>query len=297
MQSASLPSFKDLADRYYAADDPTRKNASYLDTYTEILAARRMEPLTLLEIGVFSGASLLCWRDFLPNATIVGIDIAEPPARILGQERIHFVRGSQDDPAVLDKAANLAGGHFDMIVDDASHVGYLTKRSLHYLFPRWLVPGGWYVIEDIGASFLPHYPDGIAYSAPAWDDAQPDTREFHSSRFGMVGVVKQLIDLILHEVMTGERSYLPIRRLMVENNIAFIEKAMVDGAPWPGYIPFMTQPPPAEPAIPPAVAASLDELAAKVDALGQRVLDTEHKIGTYERVIGPFRRLRRAFRG
>ena len=144
-----------LAERYYAAGDGTRKAPSYLREYESLLAHRRDAPLRLLEIGVSSGASMLIWRDYLPRATIVGIDIADPPPRIRGQERIHFIQGSQDDPETLDRAGEAAGGRFDLIIDDASHIGYLTKRSFHHLFPRWLMPGGVYVIEDFGTGFMP----------------------------------------------------------------------------------------------------------------------------------------------
>jgi methylase of polypeptide subunit release factors len=37
---------------------------------------RRFDKPRILELGVFSGASLLIWRDYLPNATILGIDIS-----------------------------------------------------------------------------------------------------------------------------------------------------------------------------------------------------------------------------
>lgn len=138
--SDELPGLEALAERHYAAGDFTRKGPSYLRSYARLLDPRRLDNLAILELGVSSGASLLCWRDYLPKATIVGIDIAEPPARILGLDRLHFIQGSQDDPKVLERAAKIVGGAFDIIVDDASHIGYLTKRSLHYLFPRGLKP-------------------------------------------------------------------------------------------------------------------------------------------------------------
>ena len=214
-----------LADRYYAADDGNRKGPGYMREYESLLAHRRETPLRLLELGVSSGASLLIWRDYLPNATIVGIDIAEPPSRILGQDRMHFIRGSQDDPAVLDLAGETAGGLFDLIIDDASHLGYLTKRSFEYLFPRWLVPGGTYVIEDFGTGFLPAYPDGAAYVAPPDDDSVPETQCFVSHQFGMVGVVKQFIDHMMTELMTGQPPRFEIERLTILTNIAFLRKA------------------------------------------------------------------------
>ncbi len=226
-----------IADRYYAEGDGTRKAMSYFRAYEQRLAFRREKPLRILELGVSSGASLLLWRDYLPRATIIGVDIAEQPACLADQARVHFIQGSQDDPAVLDLAAQVAGGGFDLIVDDASHIGFLTKRSFNYLFPRWLLPGGCYVIEDIGTGFLPEYPDGAVYTVPPWNDAVQGTAVFQSHQYGMIGVVKQLIDHIMQELMTNTRSYLPIERITIESNIVFVDKAQRPGAPVPGSLP------------------------------------------------------------
>ncbi len=94
--------------------------------------------MKILELGVWSGASLLIWRDYQPNATIIGIDILPAPTAVQDQDRIHVLQGSQDDLSVLDQASQIAGGLFDLIIDDASHIGYLTKRSFQNLFPRAL---------------------------------------------------------------------------------------------------------------------------------------------------------------
>jgi hypothetical protein len=233
MTDAEFPSLEALADRYYAADDKNRKGWTYFKSYARLLENRRGDTLRVLELGVASGASLLSWRDYLPRATVVGIDIIDPPKRVLGQERVHVLQGSQDDPALLDRAAAVAGGPFDLIIDDASHIGYLTKRSLHYLFLRWLVPGGWYVIEDFGTGYLGAYPDGRDFAAPDCNDAVPGATEFRSSQNGMVGVVKQLVDLLMQELMTGVRSHLSIERLIIETNIVFIEKSTQPGGPVP----------------------------------------------------------------
>jgi SAM-dependent methyltransferase len=256
-----------LSDRYYAAGDATRKGNDYMRSYARLLGHRRHEPLRILELGVGSGASLLIWRDYLPRAIIVGVDVAEPPPRIVNQERIHFVHGGQDDPLVLGRAASLAGGGFDLIVDDASHIGYLTKRSFLWLFPRFLMPGGCYVIEDFGTSFLAEYPDGAAFAAPDWRDAAPGTLAFGSTQLGMVGVLKQLLDHMMQEMMTGVPSFLPIVRVTLEPNIAFIEKSMRASRPPPDALPDTNM---AE-----SPAPHWDEVAAQVRLLADRVTGLE----------------------
>jgi predicted O-methyltransferase YrrM len=216
-----------LAERYYP-DNGTRKHISYLAEYERILEDVRDTPLRILELGVSSGASLLMWHEYLPNATIVGIDIGERPAILDGHERIQFLRASQDDTIALD-ATGQANGPFDLIVDDASHIGYLTKRSFCHLYPRWLKPGGCYVIEDFGTGFLPEYPDGHRFQDPSPDDAVESTKIFTSHQYGMVGVVKQLIDHMMRELMLGTRSFLDIERLTILTNVAFIQKSARPG--------------------------------------------------------------------
>ncbi len=214
----------ELAERYYG-DDGTRKPISYWIEYAELLHNRRDLPLRILELGVASGASLLTLQDYMPNATIVGIDISECPSRISNEQRIHFIRGNQDDPVALDRAGRLAGG-FDLIIDDASHIGYLTKRSFCHLFPRWLAAGGVYAIEDCGTGFLPEYPDGEKFREPPLDDTRPKTRQFASHQFGMIGVVKQLVDFMSQELMTGARPRFDIDRMVLRPNLALAHKAV-----------------------------------------------------------------------
>ncbi|HET8996347.1 MAG TPA: class I SAM-dependent methyltransferase [Acetobacteraceae bacterium] len=221
-----------LAERYYAVGDGTRKASTYLREYEALLRQRRTAPLRLLELGVSSGASVLIWRDYLPNATIVGLDLAAAPSSIRDQPRIHFIQGSQDDPEILDRAGEIAGGRFDLIIDDASHLGYLTKRSFQYLFPRWLVPGGVYAIEDYGTGFMPEYPDGAAFVEPPQGDSVPETQVFASHQYGMVGVLKQLMDHLMTELMTGQPPRYDIERMTILSNIALVQKA--GGVPMQG---------------------------------------------------------------
>lgn len=281
---AAAVSLESLADRYYRPGDATRKHKSYLATYARLLEHRRDAPLRILELGVSSGASMLIWRDYLPRATIIGIDIADPPDCLAGQPGIHFLHGGQDDPETLDRAAYIAGGFFDLIIDDASHIGYLTKRSFNYLFPRWLAPGGVYVIEDIGTGFLSAYPDGADHRVPAWDDAVRGTELFLSHQFGMVGVVKQLIDHMMQELVTGTRSYLPIQRVDIQSNIAVVEKLREPGPPAPGSLPGVD----AEPVVD-KVAIRLSEIDVELARHSERLEALARALGGLVRWVTPLR--------
>ena len=168
----------------------TDKDEGYLKYYREFFQPFRDKPVRLLELGVWNGGSLELWRDYFINGTITGIDI-EPKARIADMARISIYEASQDDLRALDGIAGReAPGGFDIIIDDAAHVGHLAKRSFWHLFRHHLKPGGLYAIEDWGTGYWPSWPDGREAVPPDEDDAM----QLSSHQAGMVGFVKQLVD-------------------------------------------------------------------------------------------------------
>ena len=120
----------------------------YMEYYDAILQPYVDEQIALLEIGVHKGASLLLWRDYFLKGTIAGIDIDLPKGFVPG-ERISVFEGNQADTRFLSEVtAKVAPKGFDIIIDDGSHIGELTKKSFWHLFDNCLKPGGIYVIED-----------------------------------------------------------------------------------------------------------------------------------------------------
>jgi cephalosporin hydroxylase len=135
---------------------------SYIDVYENYFRKTRRDIKNVLELGVLHGSSLRMWRDFFPNAQIFGLDI--DPRRVHKEKRIEVFTGSQDDPKALRKLIN-AAKHFDIIIDDASHVNRMTLASFNGLFGH-VTPGGWYVIEDLRCSYTrgPGKCPGMAYN-------------------------------------------------------------------------------------------------------------------------------------
>ena len=208
-----------IADRHYGpeADEFHRKPLGFLTEYEHLFAGLRYQPVRILELGVQTGRSLLIWRDYFPSAVVVGIDIDPEPEIIAGDPRIHFLRGSQDDQATLDAAGAISGQGFDIIIDDASHIGKLTRGSIYHLFPRWLKPGGIYIIEDISAAYT-----GLVLDGAPFEEVESDGPTFPSHQNGMVGVVKQLVDQAFG--VPGKRSALGIERITALSNMAVIRK-------------------------------------------------------------------------
>ena len=143
---------------------------NYTPLYSELLASCAAPPRDLLEIGLGTnnpllasnmgvdgvpGASLRGWREFLPQARIVGADI---DTNILFAERnIETFFVDQLRPATFDALwTTLERRQFDFIIDDGLHTLDAAINTLDRTFP-WLRSGGIYVIEDVVIDQLDAY--------------------------------------------------------------------------------------------------------------------------------------------
>ena len=214
-----------IAARY---DTDKAAHAHYLRNYERYFAPLADKEIRLLELGVYHGGSLLLWRDYFRRGLIAGLDVE--PANFEDESgRIRVYRGEQQDTALLDRVAReCAPEGFDIIIDDCSHVGALTRASFWHLFDRHLKPGGLYVIEDWGTGYWDSWVDGVRYRPRAGRGggalyrltrglsrlqtsrglgrvplaagllsalkAAASGPQFHSHDHGMVGFVKELVD-------------------------------------------------------------------------------------------------------
>lgn len=239
MRSTQLP---------LAQYDSDKIVSRYLERYDPILEPLIEKKIVLLELGVYKGGSLLLWRDYFPLGTIVGIDISLPKG-FQPTERIQVFEGSQADPGFLSHVADeTAPDGFDIIIDDASHIGELTKIAFWHLFDNHLKPGGLYIIEDWGTGYWDGWPDGKSLDLEAYLPARLTQSPFgqlwrkvarkmrlitpmrcHS--YGMVGVVKQLIDEQGAADVTRKRSKGKSKReskfenMIIMPSLVFIKKA------------------------------------------------------------------------
>ncbi len=225
--------------------DANVKPAAYLPIYEDLLGFLRSRCFVLLELGVWRGDSLAMWRDAFPGATIVGVDLL-PPSIDLGA-RVHIVAGDHTDAALL---AHLRTKHapdgFDVIIDDGSHLGVTTARSLQALYVDHLRSGGLYVIEDWGTGYAPSWSDGEALRVPLDIDSldaissqqvsvEGSGLSMPSHDFGLVGVAKRLIDhvsavTIAYVTPDLLRSALPIEEMIVKNGMIILRKPSADGS-------------------------------------------------------------------
>ena len=190
--------------------DKSSKHHGYCEVYEKFFHELQYRGgLTLLEIGYGGyeypdrgGAGARMWSEYFINGQIVSIDIHAK--NNTGIERFRFFQGSQIDDTFL---ANLVGkiGNPDIIVDDGSHNSIKTMTSFYYLFPE-LKPGGWYVIEDLEASY--------------WDN-----EEFQgglNNPRSTVNSLKDIVDTINHK-HSGQADH-GIHSIHFYEKIAFIQK-------------------------------------------------------------------------
>jgi len=188
----------------------TDKSSRYLNNYQEHFRHLAGQEVFLLELGVHKGGSLLLWRDYFEKGRIVGLDVKEVPIED-ATGRIRVYQGLQQDCALLDRiGGESAPRGFDVIIDDASHVGEWTRVSFWHLFERHLKPGGIYVIEDWRTGYWDAWEDGRRYRSPRQSPGLFGSladalrrRRFPSHDHGMVGVIKQLVDELGMDMITN----------------------------------------------------------------------------------------------
>lgn len=112
-------------------------------TFYEALT-RTLDVRRVLELGVFEGASIRAWREYWPDAEVIGVDVngmPDVPGATLVQADAGDERAmSEADPSLL--------GPFDLVIDDATHQLGQIDRSLRIFGPRLRPHGGLYIIED-----------------------------------------------------------------------------------------------------------------------------------------------------
>jgi SAM-dependent methyltransferase len=245
-------------------DTDKAAHTHYLRNYEEHFKHLVGRDVRLLELGVYRGGSLLLWRDYFERGLIVGLDL-NPLELDDPTGRIRVYQGEQQDTALLDRVAreNAPEG-FDIVIDDCSHQGALTRASFWHLFEHHLKPGGLYVVEDWGTGYWDAWPDGALYRPPRRARGRLRTRigralirlqagpagrlpfarplasrlkrvvlsgQFRSHEFGMVGFVKELVDElgmadITHPAHgTGPQRASKIREMRLSPSHLFVVKA------------------------------------------------------------------------
>jgi len=135
---------------------------------------------TLLEIGIFDGASLKMWDEYYGNAKILGVDIEEKSK--YESQNVKTIVADQSKSDELKKKCTDVYPEYDIIIDDGSHIVGHQIGTMAKMFPV-LKSGGTYVLEDLHTSFIgcnynPHQTNLTAYDfiyrlKKGWDIETP----------------------------------------------------------------------------------------------------------------------------
>jgi GT2 family glycosyltransferase len=153
----------------------------YLNEYNRLFNNYRDKPISLLEIGIQNGGSLEIWSKYFSNASaLIGCDINPDCARLSYDDpRISVIIGDANAPDVSERVFQCSP-HFDIIIDDGSHLSSDIIESFALYFPR-LVEGGVFVVEDLHCSYLSQFEGGLF------------------DPYSSISFFKHLADIISHE--------------------------------------------------------------------------------------------------
>jgi len=146
-----MKSLDELATEYGTDKGPD--GHGHTKFYREIFESRRQQIKTVLEIGVYKGASLRMWNVYFPYANIYGID---NNAKVLKYTKHKIFIGDQEDVLFLQKVIDTVGKPFNLVIDDGGHTQEQHIVSFETLWPA-VAPGGYYVIEDLHTLWSPNH--------------------------------------------------------------------------------------------------------------------------------------------
>jgi cephalosporin hydroxylase len=150
----------DLATKYGTDKGPSGWN--YTPFYWDLLKPEQHLIHTVLEVGIYKGASLRMWRDFFYDADIYGVDNSTEHMFPHDDDRIRCYLADAYDFATMQDIMRQVGP-VDLFIDDAIHT-YATQVALLKMMWPHIAAGGIYCIEETYT-----YDDRVPRTIPAPD--------------------------------------------------------------------------------------------------------------------------------
>lgn len=185
----------DIADRTVVFDHGTKGRGCYeiYDRYFHDLAR---PTATVLELGVYQGQSTKVLASYFNDGKIIAVDATDRGLDFSTFPNIVFERADQRSAQRLRAIAEKhAPSGFDIIIDDAAHIGAWSRASYEVLLPL-LNAGGLYIVEDWGTGYWNDWPDGRTLRSRVRGRIVNWLRQgrIPSHDHGMVGFLKSTID-------------------------------------------------------------------------------------------------------
>lgn len=201
-----MASLVEIAQSHYSGN-PITKPLRYYEIYERALTEEDLHPQSILEIGVYEGESVKVLATRFPSAHIVALDLNLRDIDFSGYANVSYLQCDQTDAA---RIRSILQHHFpngvDLVIDDASHIGHLSRLTFDCIFPH-LRSGGLYIVEDWGTGYMKTWVDGHRFAPrKANSGAAIIPRTMPSHDFGMVGFVKSLVDYTAIDDITDARA-------------------------------------------------------------------------------------------
>lgn len=172
MNELTLLGFRYMTDKSYYH--------RFTEAYEEWLLPLRDQIRQVVEIGIYNGASLRMWRDYFPNATVIGADIGVQTF-VKDEPRIKCYYVDQGDTESLKQLEGSFEGDVDLFIDDGSHFSSHQMVTMAYMLPR-LKKGSIYILEDLHPSMHDTSSSSAYKSVKDWVDGKP-LRSSHLNMF------------------------------------------------------------------------------------------------------------------
>lgn len=134
----------------YNTDGGLHKH-SYTAVYDFLFASKRYDELKIAEIGILKNKSMLCWREYFPNAMLYGFEFFESEidnAKKDGLSDTKYFSMNIKDEASIKSSLRNATTVYNIVIEDSTHVFEDQIRFINVVHP-YILPGGMLIIEDI----------------------------------------------------------------------------------------------------------------------------------------------------
>lgn len=124
---------------------------AYTAVYNLLFSHLRYQPIKFGEVGILDNMSMFMWRNFFTRATLYGFEFDDKRIDKAIEDRIpnaHYSKIDVSDTKSLYRAFNEAGGNFDILIDDSTH---LFEHQINFaeVAVDFVNPGGIMIIEDV----------------------------------------------------------------------------------------------------------------------------------------------------
>jgi hypothetical protein len=121
----------------------------------------KKKKITLVEIGVTNGGSLMMWREYFKEANIIGIDF-NPSAKKWEEYGFKIFIGDQSDPKFWTDFFSKVG-KIDILIDDGGHTNQQQISTFHSCYEN-INENGIILFEDTHSSYLKEFGNPSKYS-------------------------------------------------------------------------------------------------------------------------------------